>query len=172
MIKKNISEMTAREFIEDTEQYYAEREARNNKEMTVDETVKAIQQSIVRLGYGSILTEEEKIEMREKREKAGRRREFFAKISEFLRSVFFPPLSIAFHAISFVTKGIGIISSFGLFAGFYYAYKSVVALMDGVPFKDVDTNGKAITFILLPFIAYGISVITERIYCYFEDNSF
>lgn len=88
-----------------------------------------------------------------------------------LRTIICTPLSIAFHAISFVSKGIGYISSFGLLIGFYYLYQSFSALFKGVAFAEIETFGKSVPFLIFPFIAYGISVVTEKVWLYLESQS-
>ena len=88
-----------------------------------------------------------------------------------VKNIVCTPLSIAFHAISFVSKGVGYISSFGLIAGFYYLYQSFSALFKGVAFAEIESFGKAVPFLIFPFIAYGISVVTEKVWLYLESQS-
>lgn len=106
-------------------------------------------------------------EDRKEEKKAVAKNGFFAM----LRTIICTPLSIAFHAISFVSKGIGYISSFGLLIGFYYLYQSFSALFKGVSFAEIETFGKAVPFLVFPFIAYGISVVTEKVWLYLESKS-
>ena len=80
------------------------------------------------------------------------------------------PLSIAFHAVSFVAKGIGYISSFGLIAGVYYLYQSFCAFKSGIPFGEIGELNKAVCFIIFPFVAYLVSYVCEKIHIYFEEN--
>ena len=108
---------------------------------------------------------EKKLEAVEK--KKARRKGFVSAV----KSIICTPLSIAFHAISFVSKGIGYISSFGLLIGFYYLYQAFSALFNGVAFAEIETFGKAVPFLIFPFIAYGISVVTEKIWLYLESQS-
>lgn len=140
---------------------------RRNEELCRD-----IREGILKLGFGYVPTDEEKVEIEKRRRRINRRREFFEKLLSGLRSVFYPPLSIAFHVVSFVTKGIGCITSIGLIAGVYYLYQSFSALFKGVPFAEIETFSKAVPVIIVPFIAFAVSVVTEKIYCYFEDNAF
>lgn len=99
--------------------------------------------------------------------KKARRKGFVSAV----KSIICTPLSIAFHAISFVSKGIGYISSFGLLIGFYYLYQSFSALFKGVAFAEIETFGKAVPFLVFPFIAYGVSVVTEKVWLYLEAQS-
>lgn len=126
-------------------------------------------------GYIEIPSDEELNKRQMKREREAKRKEkkSIVKNSFFggLRTIVCTPLSIAFHAVSFVSKGIGYISSFGLIAGVYYLYQSFSALFKGVPFAEVDTFGKAFSFIIFPFIAYGISVVTEKVWLYLEAKT-
>lgn len=118
------------------------------------------------------LTNEE-IEIRkEKSYKRERKAEFFEKVLSLLRCIFFPPLSTAFHLVSFVSRGIGFIASFGLIVGVYNLYQSFVAFRNNVPLAEIETLSKGVSFIILPFIVYAIAEITERIYVWFEDNTF
>ena len=108
---------------------------------------------------------EKKLEADEK--KKARRKGFVSAV----KSIICTPLSIAFHAISFVSKGIGYISSFGLIIGFYYLYQSFSALFKGVAFAEIETFGKAVPFLAFPFIAYGVSVVTGKVWLYLESQS-
>ena len=89
-----------------------------------------------------------------------------------VRIIVYTPLGIAFNAVSFVAKIVGFLSAFGLIPGVYLLYKSVMAVIGGTPFGEVNTFEKAGTLIIVPFIAYTIAVIAERIHDYFEDNAF
>lgn len=113
-----------------------------------------------------------KVEMRLKkdREKALRRMEIKQSIFAFFRAIIYTPLSIAFHAISFVARGIGWVASFGMLVGVYYAYKVISAMIDGAPLSDTDLIWKAVFFLIAPFIVYAFAEITENIYLYFDEN--
>lgn len=89
-----------------------------------------------------------------------------------LRTIIYTPLSIAFHAVSFVAKGIGYISSFGLIAGVYYLYQSFCAFKSGIPFGEIGELNKAVCFIIFPFVAYLVSYVCEKIHIYFEENAY
>ena len=67
---------------------------------------------------------------------------FFVSVFSGLRTIIYTPLSIAFHAVSFVAKGIGYISSFGLIAGVYYLYQSFCSFKSGIPFGEIGENIK------------------------------
>ena len=97
---------------------------------------------------------------------------FFGSVFSELRTIIYTPLSIAFHAVSYVAKGIGYISSFGLIAGVYYLYQSFCAFKSGVPFGEIGEFTKAVGFIVFPFIAYLVSYVSEKIYTYFEENAY
>ena len=98
--------------------------------------------------------------------------EIFSSVFSGLRTIIYTPLSIAFHAVSFVAKGIAYISSFGLIAGVYYLYQSFCAFKSGVPFGKIGELSKAVGFIVFSFIAYLISYISRKIYTYFEENAY
>lgn len=144
----------------------------SEKERKNNELAEHIAHGLVNLGYGYIPTQEERVKIEKRRKRIHKREAFFENLRDIMRPVIFTPLSVVFHIISFVTKGIGYISSVGLIAGFYYLYKSIEALINGVPFGEIDTFVKAVAFIIIPFAAFGISVVTERIYCYFENNAY
>lgn len=118
------------------------------------------------------LTQEEIEYRREKDRKRKRREAFYAKVKSCLRCIFYTPLSIAFHAVSFVSRGIGFIASFGLIAGVYYLYQSFVAFRNNVPLAEIEVLSKGILLTVLPFIVYAIAEITERLYRWFENNAF
>ncbi len=145
-------------------------EYRNDKQE--EQLVKEISEGIVKLGFGFIPTDAEKEEIEKQRKK---RRKIEKMKNRFLgaaRSIVYTPLGIAFHAVSFVARGIGYISSFGLIIGVYYLYQSICAFTDGVPIGEIATIRKAVAFMIVPFIAYAVSVIAEKLQSYFEGNAF
>ena len=117
------------------------------------------------------ISEEEAKKREKKRESVVKKKARRNGVVGAVKNIICTPLSIAFHAISFVSKGVGYISSFGLIAGFYYLYQSFSALFKGVAFADIESFGKAVPFIIFPFIAYGISVVTEKVWLYLESQS-
>lgn len=122
--------------------------------------------------YLTDLSEKEK-ERRDKRlRREAKRDEIVGSIMSCVRTIIYTPLSIAFHAVSFVTRGIGCVSAFGMLLGGYRVYEGFVALKKGAAFGEIDSFQKAVPLFIIPFIAYGISVITEKIYRYLEDNAF
>ena len=78
------------------------------------------------------MTDEEYARSEKRIEKSEKRYKFFGSVFSELRTIIYTPLSIAFHAVSYVAKGIGYISSFGLIAGVYYLYQSFCAFKSGV----------------------------------------
>ena len=118
------------------------------------------------------MTKEEIIKREKKMKRKKKTEVIFDNLFSGLRTVIYTPLSIAFHAVSFIARGIGFISSFGLIVSVYYFYQSFCAFSNGTPLKEINTIEAAIMFLIFPFIAYGIAEITERIYGYFEDNAF
>lgn len=100
-----------------------------------------------------------------------RRERFKEGVCSILREIFYPPLSIFFHIISFVTRGIGCISSVGLIAGVYYAIQFVYEFKGGIGIGDSEFFGKAIFFIVLPFISFTVGVLSEKLSDYFEMNA-
>lgn len=98
--------------------------------------------------------------------------EFFISVFSRLRTIIYTPLSIAFHAVSFVAKGIDYIFSFGLIAGVYYLYQSFCAFKSGIPFEEIGELSKAVGFIVFSFIAYLVSYVSRKIYTYFEKNAY
>jgi len=117
------------------------------------------------------MTEEEYEKSLEKFEKTRKRDAIFEAIGICLRRIFFTPLSIFFHVIAFVTKGVGYVASFGMFVGVYNLYKAIKAIMGGAPIGEVSELPSGIALILLPFVVFAISVITERLYIYLEDHA-
>ena len=117
------------------------------------------------------ISEEEAKKREKKRESVVKSKARRKGVVGAVKNIVCTPLSIAFHAISFVSKGVGYISSFGLIAGFYYLYQSFSALFKGVAFAEIESFGKAVPFLIFPFIAYGISVVTEKVWLYLESQS-
>lgn len=143
-----------------------------NEDERTKELVRNIGQNIVNLGYGRLMTEEEIEERNEKLRRNAKRDAIIKSILSCVRTIVYTPLSIAFHAVSFVTRGIGCVSAFGMLIGGYHLYKGISDITNGVSFGEINAFEKAVPFFIVPFIAYGISVITEKIYLYFENNAF
>ena len=143
-----------------------------NEDKRNEELIKSARDSILRMGFGRAMTEEE-IEKRNKKMRRSRKRNaIMSSIMSCVRTAVYTPLSIAFHAISFVSKGAGCISAFGMLVGVYYVYMGISAVVNGAAFGEIDSFQKAVPYFIFPFIAYGTSVVTERIYHYLEDNAF
>lgn len=123
-------------------------------EMREEQLAKEIGRKFAELGFGTVQTEEEQARSKKYFKKKEKRDKFFGSVFSGLRTIIYTPLSIAFHAVSFVAKGIGYISSFGLIAGVYYLYQSFCAFKSGVPFGEIGELSKAVGFIVFPFIAY------------------
>lgn len=122
------------------------------------------------------MTEEEFEKSKKFIEKIDRKIEKREKIKSTLRSgfhtMFYTPLTIAFHAVAFILRGIGCIASLGLPIGFYYTYKSICSFVNGTPLKEIESIEMAIVLIVFPFIVYGIATFTEWIGDYFENHNY
>ena len=145
-------------------------EYKNNQ--NEEQMVKDIANGIVKLGFGYIPSENEKEEIDKRRKKHNKIEKIKRSFLDTVRTIIYTPLAIAFHGISFIARGIGYISSFGLILGAYYLYQSFSDFMNGVAISEIDTIKKAFVLIIFPFIAYSISIIAEKLYHYFDDNSF
>lgn len=159
----------------DPNRYGVNNNGETKRKLTDEElevVLKKIQENARSLGYYHETTPEEKYRMA----RANARSKFFEKIFgailSALRTIIYTPLSIAFHVISIVSRIIGGVSSVGLLLGAYDVYQGVRELMNGVPFSEIAMFGKAVPFIVTPFAAYAVAVITEHIYLYFENNNF
>ena len=141
-------------------------------EMREEQLAREVGRKFAELGFGTVQTEEEYEKSKKNFKKIEKREKFFSSIFSGLRTIIYTPLSIAFHAVSFVAKGIGYISSFGLIAGVYYLYQSFCAFKSGVPFGEIGELSKAVGFIVFPFIAYLVSYVSRKIYTYFEENAY
>ena len=106
-------------------------------EMQEEQLVREIGRKFAELGFGTVQTEEEYEKSKKNFKKIEKREKFFSSVFSGLRTIIYTPLSIAFHAVSFVEKGIGCISSFGLIAGVYYLYQSFCAFKSGVSFGEI-----------------------------------
>ena len=97
-------------------------------------------------------------------------REIKEKTGAILKPIFFTPLAIMFHIITFVFRIIGGIASVAMIYGIYCAYKAFSAWRDGTAYgADMKTSAVLIIF---PFIAFGVATIAERIWCYFDENRY
>lgn len=144
----------------------------NYNENREEQSAREIGKKFAELGFGTVMTDEEYARSQKRIEKSEKRYKFFGSVFSGLRTIIYTPLSIAFHAVSFVAKGIGYISSFGLIAGIYYLYQSFCAYRSGVALGEIAELNKAISFLVFPFIAYLVSYVCEKIYNYFERNAF
>ena len=144
----------------------------NYNENREEQSAREIGKKFAELGFGTVMTDEEYARSQKRIEKSEKRYNFFGSAFSELRTIIYTPLSIAFHAVSFVAKGIGYISSFGLIAGVYYLYQSFCAFKSGVPFGEIGELSKAVGFIVFPFIAYLVSYVSRKIYTYFEENAY
>lgn len=140
-------------------------------EMREEQLAREIGRKFADLGFGTALTDEEYEKSKKNFRKIEKREKFFSSVFSGLRTIIYTPLSIAFHAVSFVAKGIGYISSFGLIAGVYYLYQSFCAFKSGIPIGEIGELSKAVGFIVFPFIVYLISYVCEKIYTYLEENA-
>lgn len=141
-------------------------------EIREERLAREIGRKFAELGFGTVQTEEEYEKSKKNFKKKEKRDMFFVSVFSGLRTIIYTPLSIAFHAVSFVAKWIGYISSFGLIAGVYYLYQSFCAFKSGVPFGEIGELNKAVCFIIFPFVAYLVSYVCEKIHIYFEENAY
>ena len=149
--------------------YDYDEEMRKRRE--TDKLIEEIQEKARQLGY-KVSTKEEMLATEERMRKMDKRDAKIRSFLGFIRSVVYTPLSIAFRAVSVVTRIIAGISSLGLIAGVYCLYQSFCALKDGVPWGEIETLSQAGSFIVFPFIAYFVAEVTERIWIYLHDNAF
>lgn len=143
-----------------------------NDEMREEQLAREIGRKFAELGFGTVQAEEEYEKSKKNFKKIEKWEKFFISVFSRLRTIIYTPLSIAFHAVSFVAKGIGYIFSFGLIAGVYYLYQSFCSFKSGVPFGEIGELSKAVGFIVFPFIAYLVSYVSRKIYTYFEENAY
>ena len=102
--------------------------------------------------------------------KYARQEEIKNKIGYFLKPIFFHATRVLFHFITFISRLAGAVSCIAMLYGLYCGYKAFTAWRAGETFTaNVKT---AVILIALPFIAYGIAEISERIWHYFEDNKY
>lgn len=101
-----------------------------------------------------------------------RRRAIKSKLGSIFRMIFYPPLAVAFHAIAFVSRGVGFISSFGLLIVAYNVYKMIVALINGATFAELEDVRSTGALLVFPFIAYAVATLTDWLYDYFETNAY
>ena len=141
-------------------------------EIREERLAREIGRKFTELGFGTVQTDEEYEKSKKNFKKKEKRDMFFFSIFSGLITIIYTPLSIAFHAVSFVAKGIGYISSFGLIAGVYYLYQSFCAFKSGIPFGEIGELNKAVCFIIFPFVAYLVSYVCEKIHIYFEENAY
>ena len=99
-----------------------------------------------------------------------REKEVKTKIGFFLKPIFYTPLAIMFHIITFVSRIIGGIASVAMIYGIYCAYKAFSAWKAGTVYTgDIKT---IVMLLVFPFIAFAIATVSERLWCYFDDNRY
>lgn len=110
---------------------------------------------------GEIIVEayNRKLEKRNKRNSA---------ITGVLKFTFFSPLAIATHIISIILKIIGTITAIGLPYGLYCVYEVIRQLVDGKSITEIEQTGFVCLFVLIPFVAFLISGLTEKLADFFD----
>jgi len=109
-----------------------------------------------------VTNENEKIKRKLERNKA---------IADGSRYILLTPLSVAFKVVSVITKIIGMVSAIGLPYGVYSIYMVVTQLNDGVPFMEATHRIPIGLFVILPFVALLVHVLTKKfsLYLYFKS---
>jgi len=130
--------------------------------------------AIKNMNYVKTLTPEQQrafeVSQAEKERKAKRREDILFTIGYHVKPIFFTPLSIMFHIITFVFRIIGDIASVAMIYGLYCAYKAFTAWRAGTAYAD---NAKtAVMLIVFPFAAFAVAKLTELAWTYFEDNKY
>lgn len=130
--------------------------------------------AIKNMNHVKVLTPEQKrafeMSQAKKERKEKKREDIFFTIGYHVKPVFFTPLSIMFHILTFVFRIIGGIASVAMIYGIYCAYKAFTAWNAGVAYED---NVKtAVMLIIFPFIAFAVAKIAELAWTYFEDNKY
>ncbi len=130
--------------------------------------------AIKNMNYVKVLSPEQQrefeISQAKKERKTQRRESIFFTIIYHVKPIFFTPLSIIFHIITFVFRIIGGIASVAMIYGIYCACKSFVAWKAGMAYAD---NAKiAAVLIAFPFVAFMIAKLAELAWTYFENNKY
>lgn len=89
-----------------------------------------------------------------------------------IKSIVFKPLAIICNLASMVLRGIGFLTSFGILFGLFEIWGIFSSIFNGSGFAGFSTLIGAVELIILPFIVYAFSVITENLYEYFSSNTY
>lgn len=104
------------------------------------------------------------------RQKKEIRKEKFKRIGKFFASILFPPFEITLNAMHVILKILGGLLSIGLPYGIYCIYKMIVTYQSGVSILEMEHYGGAMLFGILPFIAFALAMISDKIsftlYCW------
>lgn len=104
--------------------------------------------------------------------KMERRYERSQEIKEFIVPIICTPLSIFFTVLSFVGRIAAYISCIGLFVGAWNLYQSFCASSAAMPVWKMDSFREGILYIILPFVAFLVSSVLNKIRSYFYIRSF
>lgn len=106
----------------------------------------------------------------EKIRKYKQHEDLFFKIGYHVKPVFFTPLAIMFHTITFLFRIIGGIASVAMIYGIYCAYKAFSEWKMGMMYAD--DMKMALRLIIFPFAAFALAKISEIMWNYFENNKY
>ncbi len=84
-------------------------------------------------------------------------------IKSFFACMFFSPLEIVFKLLSIVSKLIAVISSVAFPYGVYLAYQTYKEIQNDVRFTMTENGKNALMWILLPFVAFAIFYICDKL---------
>lgn len=84
-------------------------------------------------------------------------------VKSFFAYMFFSPLEIVFKLLSIVLKLIAVISSVTFPYGVYLAYQTYKEIDNGVQITMTENGKNALMWILLPFIAFAIFYICDKL---------
>ena len=99
-----------------------------------------------------------------------KKRKIKENIFSCFKYIFFSPLVIAMGLLSALFKLCGTIVALAMPYGFYCLYKLIVTLKQNKEWTEAREVKYVVAFVIFPFIAFGMSLMFEKIANYFYEN--
>lgn len=99
-----------------------------------------------------------------------KKRKIKENIFSCFKYIFFSPLAIAMGLLSALFKLCGTIVALAMPYGFYCLYKLIVTLKQNKEWTEAREVKYVVAFVIFPFIAFGMSLMFEKIANYFYEN--
>ena len=92
------------------------------------------------------------------------------RVAHVIKSILYPPISIALIVTSFVAKIVGILFAIPMPYGFYHAYGVFLKLRSGIALGDIIERYIVFGFVIFPFIAFFVHIMILNLSNYLNDT--